>query len=224
MHRLLAVFLLLFAAAPARAQTAQQLLEDLGRFRAALGETRHLNAVFESAESELLRVTAGSTAIALLDADGNATTIDAASTEATMPLRLLAAALSSAPLEMALAESGFAVGEQLLSYEVFHGLDGSSLVRRVGTAVASVLLEPGTARLRQIRVVREGETWQLDAVRYNGPGAGWLPSELVIRADGQTQLVVRVLDAAREATSLAPLAASAGLRAPPPLRFPRLPL
>jgi hypothetical protein len=220
----IALLLSLVAGAPASAQTAEQLLEDLARFRGALGASRHLNAVFESADSEVLRVATGPTSIELLDGAGNQTEVHAAASDASLPLRLLAAVLSTADLAEVLAESGFSVGEQLLSFEVFEGLDGSLLARRVGTANASVLLEPGTSRLRQLRVLHEGVAWQIDVLRYDGPGAGWLPSEMIVRADTQTRLVVRVLDAARDAASLAPLDAAAGRRPPPPLRFPRLPL
>lgn len=218
---LLAVTML---ARPAVAQTAEQTLSDLDRFRSALGTHLSANLVVDDGTPETLRAALSPDRVELRDLVGNSISIDPADTHQTAAMRLLAAVLSTGPVSDRFADLGVALGPQLLSYEVFESSDGPVLVRRVGTAAASVLVEHGTARPRSWRVELGGTVWQADVVSYGELASGWIAQEIVLRNDGRIAATVRTIDAAPDAASLTPLQTDAETQRRPPLRIPRLPL
>ncbi|TVR03824.1 MAG: hypothetical protein EA398_03840 [Deltaproteobacteria bacterium] len=86
----------------------------------------------------------------------------------------------------------------------------------------TILLEPGTARLRGITLRRSDGLWQLDVLDFAEVASGWLPGTLRVTHDDRTVLTLRITDAAPTASNLAPLPAIDG--PPPRTPFPRLPL
>ena len=146
----------------------------------------------------------------------------------TLPMeqRMVAALLSTSSLERAVADLGFRLAVESLGVDVFEEDDPDVLVRRIGGPHAWVALESGTSRPRMIGISTGGQDYVAVAQAYGEAGAGWLPTQVVVRSNQGALLELSITDAGPLTTDLAPLddVQSEGPEPRPRRRFPRLPL
>ncbi len=206
----------------ATAQHAAHMLEDAAEFRQALGPV-YGNAIVRDAGGPPipLRFQTDSGGVDALV--GNPLLVS--DETVGFDRRLAAALLGSGPLGEAFAALGFRLPETNLGVEVFETPEGAILVTRIGSPNASVALEPGISRPREIRIVGGGVAWIARIPAYTDLASGWYPGRVDVSVDGVPSLSVVITDLGPSSANLAPLDASApGDGAGPALVFPRLPL
>jgi hypothetical protein len=222
----------------ARAQHPQHLLDDAATLRGAIDAASMNLELRRSGQASVHRATLVPGGI---DVDGAAWRTDDASLP--LELRLVGALFASDALVDTFQALGVALPATLLGLEL-HDLDGGTTrLMRVGTSEASVALELGTGRPRELVVATRRGELAVVARAYGELGRGWEPTHVEVwEADTLLfELVVR--DMARtpaDLMALPPTGASAGGgaprllvpasspdaasdgRPPPPLRLPRV--
>jgi len=204
------------------AQTASEILDDVDTFRSALDGTVYANVSIEAATPVALRLRAAHDGLRFTDAAGVERVVRVDDDTLPFEQRLLALVLTEQGLGEALDGLGVGFGAQLLSYEVFEpaGVE-PMLVRRLGTATVSVTVEPGLARLREVRIRHDDGVYRVLVPRYSDLASGWYPERVEVRLDDQLLLALTATDVAPDAGALAPLPT---VQRAPRIRFPRLPL
>lgn len=219
---LIAVCLTVGVAGGAVAQTAAELIDDVDTFRSALDGTVYANVAIEAATPVTLRLRAAHDGLEFTDRDGVERSVRADDASVPFEQRLLAVVLTEQPLADALSGLGVGFGSQLLSYEVFDDAAPEPLlVRRIGTATVSVTVEPGIARLRELRIRHDDGVYRVTVPTYSDHASGWFPEQVEIRLDDQLLLALTATDVAPDPGALAPLPVE---DRGPRIRFPRLPL
>lgn len=210
---------------PAVAQSAQDLLRDVDTFRTVFGPAVVLNVTQLDATPRTVRLQLSCDAPQQLSP-----TPEPLADSAPAPQRLLVAALCSGTLDAAFEGLGVTFAPQLLSFEVWHEAGTPLLVRRIGSAGASIAIEPSIARPRQYRIQTTDGVWSVELTSYLEGRNGWYPQTAIVRRDNAIVLRWAILDAAATAESLAPLPTQGpqttltGTAQRPDVRFPYLPL
>lgn len=206
-------------ARPASAQSAEQALADVDRFRAVL---RPMSANVALRRDGLTAGRVTRTAAGLRWADGAEWT--AATPEDDMVARLLAAFCGTGPLAEAVDALGYTLEGDELGFAPTPGADGDALVRRIGGSLAAVWVEPGIHRPRLLRIGRDETAWSVVATTYGSLSNGWFPERLDVRRGDETVASLAVTDAAPSLADLAPLDVPDAAQRRDGLAFPRIPL
>lgn len=208
------------------AQDGDWRIQDCDLARGALGEQLAGNLTVTSAGvSTRCRFRAASDAFEATCADGSSHRFGAEASEDDFAWTLLAVALATAELNVALPWADMTVPLTLQGFETLAGPEGNTLIQGVGTPQAGLALQFDTSQLRQIRTSREADDWLLTIYRFSPLGQGWYPGTLVIAVNGVSMMSVTVDDIAADEASLSPVQSPATPPTPSgAIRFPRLPL
>lgn len=212
--------------ATAFAQDAAWRIQDCDLARSALGNELHGNLTVTSAGvSTRCRFLATSDAFEATCTDGSTHRVGNGGSEDDFGWTLLAAALGTAELNVALRWADMPLPETLQDFDTLAGPAGHSLIQLVGTPQAGLALQHDTSQLRQIRTSRESDDWLLTIHQFSPLSNGWYPGSLVIAVNGVSFMSVTIDDLAADEASLSPVQSPATPPTPSgAIRFPRLPL
>ena len=215
--------LLAFGRVAAAQAHPERMLEDAETFRAALGAPI-MNAIIRTAHtSDVVRWRPTAQGVVVTEGE----LLDWFAGDETLPMeyRVAGALLALAPLQTSVAELGFRLDVAPLGMEVFQT---GEFVQRIGGRHASVTLEPGTSRPREVWISSGDIEYRARAMEYGDVGRGWYPTVVSIDMNGVRVAWVEVTDMARSTADLAPLAGTVVVGArgngDPVIAFPRLPL
>lgn len=232
------VLALASTAGPAAAQALPaDLLEDASTFRGVLRNPVGNVLVVDTGASQPARLRVLSGGIELDGGSSPARSVIAGSAaggsatgafgvwapgDESLPLhlRMLGAAMGSGDLTAAFAALGFRLDATSLGHEV---TETGVVVQRLGGQYASLTVEPGIARPRQLRIESGNVAYVVDLLEYGEVGRQWYPTRVRARVDGRVALEIEVVDLARSTDDLAPVRSTVA-PARPPARFPRVPL
>ncbi len=220
-HIALCLVLGLLWAHPSRAdaQTAEQLVEDLDSFRAALGTVYGTVTLGPShASYRLMTVPDG---IELTDQRGGTLSWRVDAEGLGDAQRLLALVLGSGAVSTLLERLDAPLEVESLGISVMS--DGLSLANRVGALEGTwIMMELGTSRPWEYHVALNGSPWTVRVESYSEDASGWFPDRVRILRQGQTAMTAELEGLTPDPALLED--PSAWLPPSSAIRFPRLPL